>query len=63
MIDPIFSAEVKVTGLTIVQFKLVAYKLITRHSHGVVPPVVEYSRTENGRQFAQQAVGLVDWIE
>ena len=63
MIDPIFSAEVNVPGLTIVQFKLEAYKLITRYSHGVVPPVVEYSRTENGWQFAQQTVGLVDWIE
>ncbi|WP_170326515.1 winged helix-turn-helix transcriptional regulator [Ruegeria arenilitoris] len=40
-----------------------AYKLITRHSHGVVPPVVEYSCTDNGRHFALQAIGSVDWIE
>ncbi|MAZ49785.1 MAG: transcriptional regulator [Halobacteriovoraceae bacterium] len=43
--------------------KLEAYKLVSRFSHGVVPPVVEYSLTDYGIEFSQKAIELTDWIE
>lgn len=36
---------------------------VLRVSYPVVPPHVEYSLTELGKQVAEHVVGLADWIE
>jgi len=37
--------------------------LVTRRSYPVVPPHVEYSLTDLGREAAERVEALSDWIE
>lgn len=36
---------------------------VTRKSYNVVPPYVEYSLTETGREASLKIIGLIKWIE
>lgn len=37
--------------------------LVLRHSYDIVPPVVEYSLTDLGKELAEKVIDLSDWIE
>lgn len=36
---------------------------VTRKSYNVVPPYVEYSLTDTGREASLKIIGLIKWIE
>lgn len=36
---------------------------VTRKSYNVVPPYVEYSLTETGKEASLKIIGLIKWIE
>lgn len=36
---------------------------VNRHAYNVIPPVVEYSLTPNGKEIACKVIDLVGWIE